>query len=85
LIDRGIVIILNKKEKITEDMNKKLASEKVYIVTSNFMNDLESSMNEGVFESKDLTQEYIDEQDSEDFDYNIEEIPLISKKETCFK
>jgi len=85
LIDRGIVIILNKKEKITEDMNKKLASEKVYIVTSNFMNDLESSMNEGVFESKDLAQEYIDEQDSEDFDYNIEEIPLISKKETCFK
>ena len=66
-------------------MNKKLASEKVYIVTSNFMNDLESSMNEGVFESKDLAQEYIDEQDNEDFDYNIEEIPLISKKETCFK
>ena len=66
-------------------MNKKLVSEKVYIVKSNLVNKPESVMNEGVFESKDLAQEYIDEQDSEDFDYNIEEIPLISKKETCFK
>lgn len=66
-------------------MNKKLASEKVYIVTSNFMNDLESSMNEGVFESKDLAQEYIREQDNDDLEYHIEEIPLIGKKETCFK
>ena len=66
-------------------MNKKLVSEKVYIVKSNLVNKPKSFMNEGVFESKDLAQEYIDEQDSEDFDYNIEEIPLISKKETCFK
>ena len=66
-------------------MNKKLVSEKVYIVTSNLMNKPKSFMNEGVFESKDLAQEYIYEQDNGDFEYHIEEIPLIGKKETCFK
>lgn len=66
-------------------MNKKLISEKVYIVTSNLMNKSKSFMNEGVFESKDLAQEYIREQDNDDFEYYVEEIPLISKKETCFK
>ena len=66
-------------------MNKKLVSKKVYIVTSNFVNKPKSFMNEGVFESKGLAQEYIYEQDNDDFEYHIEEIPLISKKETCFK
>ena len=66
-------------------MNKKLVSEKVYIVKSNLVNKPESVMNEGVFESKDLAQEYIREQDNDDFEYYIEEIPLIGKKETCFK
>ena len=66
-------------------MNKKLVSEKVYIVTSNLVNKPKSFMNAGVFESKDLAQEYIREQDNDDFEYHIEEIPLIGKKETCFK
>ena len=66
-------------------MNKKLVSEKVYIVTRNFVNKPKSFMNEGVFESKDLAQEYIREQDNGNFEYYIEEIPLIGKKETCFK
>jgi len=66
-------------------MNKKLVSEKVYIVTSNLVNKPESFVDEGVFESKDLAQEYINEQDNDDFEYHIEEIPLIGKKETCFK
>ena len=66
-------------------MNKKLVSEKIYIVTSNFVNKPKLHVNEGVFESKDLAQEYIREQDNDDFEYHIEEIPLIIKKETCFK
>ena len=66
-------------------MNKKLVSEKVYIVKSNLVNKPKSFMNEGVFESKDLAQEYIDEQANEGFEYHIEGIPLISEKETCFK
>ena len=66
-------------------MNKKLVSEKVYIVTSNFVNKPKLRANEGVFESKDLVQEYIHEQDNDIFEYHIEEIPLIIKKETCFK
>ena len=66
-------------------MNKKLFSEKVYIVTINFVNEPESFTNDCVFESKDLAQEYINEQDDNDFEYLIEEVPLIVEKETCFK
>lgn len=66
-------------------MNKKLVSKKVYIVTRSFVNEPESFTNEGVFESKYLAQEYICEQDNDDFEYYIEEIPLIGEKETCFK
>ena len=49
------------------------------------MNKPKLRANEGVFESKDLAQEYIHEQDNDIFEYHIEEIPLIGKKETCFK
>lgn len=65
-------------------MNKKLVSEKVYIVTSNFINKPKSFINEGVFGSKKLAQEYIDEQDDGN-NYRIEDFPLIVEKETCFK
>jgi len=80
LFDRDIVIILNKKEKIIKDMNKKLVGEKAYIVTSNFVNKPKSRMNEAVFKYKDLAQEYVCEQENDIIEYHIEKIPLVAKR-----
>lgn len=61
-----------------KNMVRKLVSKKVFVVSNNDFGD------EGVFGSKKLAQEYIDEQDDGN-NYHIEDFPLIVEKETCFK